>query len=491
MTRVKSILVAVVWIAAQTWTHAEVIELEGTIKSIDAGSRAISIVRKTPSGEKVLDLEIAKTAGDFSSLTAGSKISFSYDPNLELVTKITGQDSPAAAGQELVALKELRKGYNTAPWVSEDGLRLFWQSAEQDGTRWIWTASRSKPNGLWEGQAKVVPGSDVTLTSDELNLFVFEAGTICVASRQSRDDSFSRPERIEELKDLGTIARPCVSPDGLLLWFDKIGEGGGQTYRVARSKVDEPWGKPVVVDRAAVGGGNGFYVNPVDGYGLFAMQTPLVEGYRFAIARTADKGLRFSDPQSLSIPDKTDGKMPFYCKATKELFFAGHPGPDKTSQLYVVRNFVLPFHSAKAPSASQTELGDTAAEVLKELQGEWLMVSGEENGQQFERADVKRQNRRLLIKGKTLTMERLKGNVAKWTGRFTIDPETKAFDWVGTNSQDAETKWIGIYSVDGDTLKLCFRFNIDGQAKRPSSFSSGDFEKPNATAFYTFKRDND
>jgi uncharacterized protein (TIGR03067 family) len=141
--------------------------------------------------------------------------------------------------------------------------------------------------------------------------------------------------------------------------------------------------------------------------------------------------------------------------------------------------------------ASGTDAEEAIAKALKELQGEWLMTAGEENGQQFERADVKRQNRRLLIKGKTLTMERLKGSVAKWTGKFTINPETNDFDWVGTNSQGAENKWVGIYEVDGDTLKLCFRFNIDGQAKRPTKFSSGDFEKPNATAFYTFKRDDD
>jgi hypothetical protein len=42
---------------------AEVLELEGTVKAVDAESRAISIVRKTPKGEKVLDWEVAKKAG--------------------------------------------------------------------------------------------------------------------------------------------------------------------------------------------------------------------------------------------------------------------------------------------------------------------------------------------------------------------------------------------------------------------------------------------
>lgn len=341
MRQVVAVFLCAVATGAVLCDGAEV-KVEGVVKAIDLKERTLTIEKKTATGTKELVLQVAEEAGDLGTLKAGDSVTFSYDSTLEVVTKIGANTALVATGQELVALKEIRKGYNTAPWVSEDGLRLFWQSAEQDGTRWIWTASRAKPDGLWEGQSKVVPGSDSTLTSDELNLFVFEAGTICVATRQSREESFSRPQPIAELKQLGMLARPCVSPDGLLLWFDKIGQGGGQTYRVERPKVGESWGKPVVVNRASVGVGNGFYVNPFDGYGLFAMQTPLVEGHRFAIARTEDKGISFIDPKPLAIPNNTDGKMPFYCKATNELFFAGHPGPDKTSQLYVVRNVVLP-----------------------------------------------------------------------------------------------------------------------------------------------------
>lgn len=323
------------------FAHAEVIELEGVVKAVDAEARTVSIERKTAKGTKTLDLEVNKKAGDLSAVKVGDAVSFSYDPGLEVVTKIGGNDVPVAMGQELVALKELRKGYNTAPWVSEDGLRLFWQSAEQDGTRWIWTASRTKPNGLWEGQAKVVPGSDPTLTSDELNLYVFEAGTICVATRQSREESFSRPQPIAELKQLGMLARPCVSADGLLLWCDRKDTG---TVRVSRTKVSEPWGEQKVVDRKVVGMGNGFVINSVSGYGVFALGSPVADGHHFAFATTADMGLSFSSPRPLALPNNADGKFPFYCEATNELYFAGQQGQDKTSQLYVVRNCVLPNH---------------------------------------------------------------------------------------------------------------------------------------------------
>jgi uncharacterized protein (TIGR03067 family) len=84
---VKSLLVCLVALVA-TGSYAEVIELEGTIKSIDKDARAISITRKTPKGEKVLELEVAKNAGDISGFKEGDKIDFAYNPDAEIVTKI-------------------------------------------------------------------------------------------------------------------------------------------------------------------------------------------------------------------------------------------------------------------------------------------------------------------------------------------------------------------------------------------------------------------
>lgn len=340
----RIVLASLVLAMASAVVVAEVIELEGTIKAIDADARTIEISRTTASGEKTLKLDVAKTAGDLTGIKEGDKISIAYDPTVEIVTKIASSPSRAS---ELVILKELRKAYNTAPWVSEDGLRLYWQSAEADGTRWIWSAARAKPTGLFENQTKLVPGSDCSLTGDELLLFVFEAGTICVSARDSRESPFPRPEPIAELKPLGRLARPCVSSDGLILWFDAPGKDKDITYRVSRKDRQDNWSKPEVVDRKVVGFGNGFVVNANDGYGLFATATPLQEGCRFAFALTDDQGLSFKDATPLNLPANADGKFPFYCHATNELFFAGQAGPDKTSQLYVVRNFTLPHANMK------------------------------------------------------------------------------------------------------------------------------------------------
>ena len=80
-----------------TSAHAEVIELEGTIKTIDPDARAIAITRKTPKGEKLLKLEVAKNAGDISGFKEGDKISFAYNPDVDIISKIEKGVSEAAA----------------------------------------------------------------------------------------------------------------------------------------------------------------------------------------------------------------------------------------------------------------------------------------------------------------------------------------------------------------------------------------------------------
>lgn len=68
--------------------HAELIELEGRIRSIDQESRFIAIARKTPKGEKILELEVAKNAGDISGFKDGDAINFTYNPDVDIISEI-------------------------------------------------------------------------------------------------------------------------------------------------------------------------------------------------------------------------------------------------------------------------------------------------------------------------------------------------------------------------------------------------------------------
>lgn len=112
-------LLACITVFVASLAHAEVIELDGTIKSLDHDSRAISIVRKTPKGQKVLDLEVAKNAGDIDSLKVGDKISFAYNPDAEIVTKIEKGLSKEAASDVKALQGEWKNTY-----TEEGGKRL-------------------------------------------------------------------------------------------------------------------------------------------------------------------------------------------------------------------------------------------------------------------------------------------------------------------------------------------------------------------------------
>jgi Cu/Ag efflux protein CusF len=107
---------AVVFSLLASLAHAEVIELEGTVKAVDASSRSITIERKTAKGTKTLALQVTKKAGDLSSVKVGDSISFGYDPELEVVTKIDAgrqqANRGAAAGDDADARPFLDKILN-------------------------------------------------------------------------------------------------------------------------------------------------------------------------------------------------------------------------------------------------------------------------------------------------------------------------------------------------------------------------------------------
>lgn len=123
---------------------------------------------------------------------------------------------------------------------------------------------------------------------------------------------------------------------------------------------------------------------------------------------------------------------------------------------------------------------------LTALQGEWKCIGSEENGKSRASA-VEGEKRRLIIERTNLTME-TGGGAGMWEGKFDIDSATGHFDWIGKSGENF-VEWIGIYELDGDTLKLSFIFQRNDQAKRPKEFKSFPPQKPGlAHAFYTFKR---
>ena len=108
-----------------------------------------------------------------------------------------------------------------------------------------------------------------------------------------------------------------------------------------------------------------------------------------------------------------------------------------------------------------------AQKDLALLQGEWTMVSGSADG--YPIPDDMRQQMRRICKGDELTA--MMGSDVFFKAKITIDPSKhpKTIDYQMTEGVTEGQKQLGIYEVEGDTLKSCFG---KPGAERPTDFTS-------------------
>lgn len=255
-----------------------------------------------------------------------------------------------AAEPELAPLNELpQQGYNSAPWVSSNGLTVYWQfTTKGEQQRWIWRAERKSAEALFENARKVVPGADPALTGDELEMIIFDARTLYSSVRKTKTDEFSRPRKIIEFDGLGTLACPCLSEDGLTLWADRIENGRSEVVRFQRTSREGAWGKPDAVKMPMIAIGSSarcLDVAPKKGFGFCCVFDLLKDktANNLVCLSTEDQGATFTNPRLVEIPKQViRGKSPRYVAATRELFFAGELESNGTTKLFVIRNFVPP-----------------------------------------------------------------------------------------------------------------------------------------------------
>src|SRR5438105_2313107 len=88
------------------------------------------------------------------------------------------------------------------------------------------------------------------------------------------------------------------------------------------------------------------------------------------------------------------------------------------------------------------------------LEGEWSMVSGEGNGQSMPKESVKSGKRVAKDGETTITI----GGQVYFKAKFSIDPtkKPKAIDYAMTEGPTKGKTHLGIYELDGDTVKFCF-----------------------------------
>ena len=218
--------------------QAEVIELEGTIKSIDPDAMAITIVRKTAKGEKVLELEIAKNAGEVSGFKEGDKISFAYNPDAEIVTKI--EKAGAGSVRELAEASPVM-----AVAFHPDGKRF----ASGTGAVRLWTVQDPAKDSitlthvpLTDKRPHFITALAISPTGQLLASAAFEG------SVRIWDISGKQPREWDVIsKNTGVVTPICFSPDGKLLATAERASGITRLFDVTGSKA-KPAGVLAPVD---------------------------------------------------------------------------------------------------------------------------------------------------------------------------------------------------------------------------------------------------
>ena len=127
-----------------------------------------------------------------------------------------------------------------------------------------------------------------------------------------------------------------------------------------------------------------------------------------------------------------------------------------------------------AGESAEPKKAPTIGEELQRFQGTWQIEAWEEGGKALSAVDIKKRG---VFFGGNIFVLRRDGKLHR-AGTTKIDP-AKAPHTINLAIKEGDNKddvMLGIYSFDGDTLKLCF--DPDGQ-NRPDTF------KPDAKAGFT------
>jgi uncharacterized protein (TIGR03067 family) len=110
---------------------------------------------------------------------------------------------------------------------------------------------------------------------------------------------------------------------------------------------------------------------------------------------------------------------------------------------------------------------DAVKKEMSQLEGEWSMVSGEANGLSMPKETVNSGKRVAKDGQTTITV----GGQIYFKAKFSIDltKKPKAIDYTMTEGPTKGKTHLGIYELDGDTVKFCFA--APGK-DRPSEFTA-------------------
>jgi uncharacterized protein (TIGR03067 family) len=138
----------------------------------------------------------------------------------------------------------------------------------------------------------------------------------------------------------------------------------------------------------------------------------------------------------------------------------------------ILRNTLLIGLAAVAVAAARAEDNQAVKDELAKLQGEWSMLSGSADGQAMPAEMLSSAKR--VCKGDQLTV--IIGGQTVMVAKITVDPakKPKTIDYEVIDGLTKGKKLLGIYELEGDTLKSCFAAP-DGE--RPKDFTGKEGER--------------
>lgn len=147
-------------------------------------------------------------------------------------------------------------GHNLFPWVSPDGLRMYYHN--ELGSRFMLKVSeRASVNDGWPQGTNIAELNELghrlqapRLTGDELTIFfnAYEVPggqggyDIWMATRPDRNSPFEQVRNLQEINTASIEGNPSISPDGLTLLFQSNRNGPSQLFQATRESLTESFG---------------------------------------------------------------------------------------------------------------------------------------------------------------------------------------------------------------------------------------------------------
>jgi uncharacterized protein (TIGR03067 family) len=138
-----------------------------------------------------------------------------------------------------------------------------------------------------------------------------------------------------------------------------------------------------------------------------------------------------------------------------------------------MRRIALSILAAGFLVAAAPAPDDAVKKEMAKLEGTWSVTALTNDGKKGKDEDIRKI--RVILKGDNYTAK--VGDMVVEGGTWTIDPtrKPKSIDATATSGDDKGKKSLGIYELDGDTLKMCF--GPAGKDERPKEFESKEGSK--------------